>query len=102
MRADSAIARGIVPRHFPSFSEGLSLRGRPARGRWIHPAPEFPFLFGGTFIEGVFNGTATYKFAHFPSCSEGLSLRAVSYRRFQQVTDYFPSFSEGLSLRGCC
>ena len=37
--------------HFPSFSEGLSLRvelwrpvGRPLLG--------FPFLFGGTFIEG--------------------------------------------------
>ena len=37
-------------RHFPSFSEGLSLRrcGFAAPGV---PAREFPFLFGGTFIE---------------------------------------------------
>ena len=37
-------------RDFPSFSEGLSLRvigGKFAQREYI-----FPFLFGGTFIEG--------------------------------------------------
>ena len=39
--------------HFPSFSEGLSLR---AAGRFAVPrAVAFPFLFGGTFIEGFVN-----------------------------------------------
>ena len=38
--------------NFPSFSEGLSLRGRRNyRDGW--PSHSFPFLFGGTFIEGV-------------------------------------------------
>ena len=37
--------------YFPSFSEGLSLRAHSTRaGRVKHFT--FPFLFGGTFIEG--------------------------------------------------
>ena len=73
---------------FPSFSEGLSLRefvtvvSRRSNGA-------FPFLFGGTFIEGPpSNFTATTS-AYFPSFSEGLSLRVrfaehalTSQRRF--------------------
>ena len=36
--------------HFPSFSEGLSLR--PKTGALaVLLCPKFPFLFGGTFIE---------------------------------------------------
>ena len=35
--------------YFPSFSEGLSLRPYPTLD-W-NGDPEFPFLFGGTFIE---------------------------------------------------
>ena len=39
-----------IARDFPSFSEGLSLRHRDS---WvpISSPREFPFLFGGTFIE---------------------------------------------------
>ena len=37
--------------YFPSFSEGLSLRGT-VTVRGVSGAAEFPFLFGGTFIEG--------------------------------------------------
>ena len=61
----------------------------------------FPFLFGGTFIEGSVgtNGTATHE--HFPSFSEGLSLRAVAIATPWLINRYFPSFSEGLSLRAC-
>ena len=36
--------------HFPSFSEGLSLRVDVDRVTILHT--KFPFLFGGTFIEG--------------------------------------------------
>ena len=37
---------------FPSFSEGLSLRGNFTH--WaVSGLAQFPFLFGGTFIEGV-------------------------------------------------
>ena len=109
-------------RNFPSFSEGLSLRGVPSHS---FPQNTFPFLFGGTFIEGPraqFLGACHYH--DFPSFSEGLSLRAVSqgrtefngavfpflfggtfigtagaYKHLQKRLN-FPSFSEGLSLRG--
>ena len=37
-------------RNFPSFSEGLSLRVPDVVA--VSPAGQFPFLFGGTFIEG--------------------------------------------------
>ena len=37
--------------YFPSFSEGLSLRDK-SQGRRSIFVPSFPFLFGGTFIEG--------------------------------------------------
>ena len=60
---------------FPSFSEGLSLRG--PRGRQLHPMPPFPFLFGGTFIEGFSPNLFSEFSRNFPSFSEGLSLRAV-------------------------
>ena len=44
---------------FPSFSEGLSLRGRIRRiVCWI--LIRFPFLFGGTFIEGLFLGAIIF------------------------------------------
>ena len=38
-------------KNFPSFSEGLSLRAllREVLGQLLQ---QFPFLFGGTFIEG--------------------------------------------------
>ena len=36
---------------FPSFSEGLSLRVQDPAAALIDHA-QFPFLFGGTFIEG--------------------------------------------------
>ena len=38
-------------------------------------AAEFPFLFGGTFIEGPSNPKPLPRRRNFPSFSEGLSLR---------------------------
>ena len=37
--------------HFPSFSEGLSLRDIEMKEEKL--MKKFPFLFGGTFIEGL-------------------------------------------------
>ena len=59
--------------YFPSFSEGLSLRGLHCRLR----------------SDGE---------RDFPSFSEGLSLRAIRAKPFSWAR-HFPSFSEGLSLR---
>ena len=38
--------------YFPSFSEGLSLRARGEPEEGARRLSRFPFLFGGTFIEG--------------------------------------------------
>ena len=59
----------------------------------------FPFLFGGTFIEGVVIHSVEFLFRYFPSFSEGLSLRA-KFAGVRRAVVNFPSFSEGLSLRG--
>ena len=110
-------------RNFPSFSEGLSLRlftGFALKQLLL----EFPFLFGGTFIEAREDGSFTLMALDFPSFSEGLSLRRCDLAkasghsfRFPFLFEgtfieagclvqvwiflgvYFPSFSEGLSLR---
>ena len=42
--------------------------------------PEFPFLFGGTFIEGTTAMMLELLSDYFPSFSEGLSLRAAGSR----------------------
>ena len=87
--------------HFPSFSEGLSLRvTRPERS--TKPRALFPFLFGGTFIEGLSHTGTRPDVKHFPSFSEGLSLRVRPVCRMSVSIEDFPSFSEGLSLRGLC
>ena len=39
------------------------------------PSREFPFLFGGTFIEGEQDNPKDAMTNNFPSFSEGLSLR---------------------------
>ena len=59
----------------------------------------FPFLFGGTFIEGLGKTISAVEDDHFPSFSEGLSLRANTHRLHYAARLDFPSFSEGLSLR---
>ncbi len=60
---------------FPSFSEGLSLRGQNYAQHRLR-FTRFPFLFGGTFIEGSQTETSDMPpLRNFPSFSEGLSLR---------------------------
>ena len=51
-RATDTLA-GLVE-YFPSFSEGLSLRGTDQSR--LQTDQRFPFLFGGTFIEGLLSG----------------------------------------------
>ena len=60
---------------------------------------QFPFLFGGTFIEGPPVASVKFKPCDFPSFSEGLSLRAKNHLTSKDTVCNFPSFSEGLSLR---
>ena len=69
-------------------------------GQVIQLAPGFPFLFGGTFIEGARLSGLSLRQAYFPSFSEGLSLRVLPARSGAEPGEDCPSFSEGLSLRG--
>ena len=57
--------RAMIPRHLKALS-----------------AAGFPFLFGGTFIEGLgcAGVAAEVDFCNFPSFSEGLSLRGEALR----------------------
>ena len=77
MRGAANMGKNVIVEDFPSFSEGLSLRA------YSHPPfrrlpAAFPFLFGGTFIEGpIWLFFAAVLFVDFPSFSEGLSLRVA-------------------------
>ena len=99
MRGAANMGKNVIVEDFPSFSEGLSLRA------YSHPPfrrlpAAFPFLFGGTFIEGpIWLFFAAVLFVDFPSFSEGLSLRGLRAWAPRARRSNFPSFSEGLSLR---
>ena len=84
--------------YFPSFSEGLSLR---VRGVFCtdHPRPRFPFLFGGTFIEGIFQNSSAVTLQAFPFLFGGTFIEGFQRESQRSSPEHFPSFSEGLSLR---
>ena len=109
--------------NFPSFSEGLSLRehqqhsvllsvlgfpflfgGTFIEGALIlascQDAPEFPFLFGGTFIEGCSIWSETKDGVTFPFLFGGTFIEGACFSGLGAAAVMnFPSFSEGLSLR---
>ena len=98
MRGAANMGKNVIVEDFPSFSEGLSLRA------YSHPPfrrlpAAFPFLFGGTFIEGCRPCGLCCVLRNFPSFSEGLSLREYEPLTALLLLLHFPSFSEGLSLR---
>ena len=67
---------------------------------WQRLCKRFPFLFGGTFIEGSAAGTPQCSQSDFPSFSEGLSLRVFLFGLFGfAVSGISLPFLEGLSLR---
>ena len=63
--------------HFPSFSEGLSLRRR-VRTVTHWALLQFPFLFGGTFIEAARLGRASGVHLVFPFLFGGTFIEARS------------------------
>ena len=63
-------------------------------------ASGFPFLFGGTFIEGPSPLTQTQNHPYFPSFSEGLSLRGASIRSSPDVSPRFPFLFGGTFIEG--
>ena len=69
--------------HFPSFSEGLSLRDSTPI-----PAPhsflQFPFLFGGTFIEGGTLEEILDWLEEFPFLFGGTFIEGCTLRKFRR------------------
>ena len=70
--------------YFPSFSEGLSLRHTASETAW-DASLEFPFLFGGTFIEAVPCYAITPR-SRFPFLFGGTFIEAVHTSSQQQMT----------------
>ena len=84
--------------NFPSFSEGLSLRG-PGDTAHARSGIQFPFLFGGTFIEGAIRVNEKDLAHGFPFLFGGTFIEGDEVRVYRVCRLHFPSFSEGLSLR---
>ena len=60
----------------------------------------FPFLFGGTFIEGVQDNPLRVALIGFPFLFGGTFIEGWIVSDPHKKRKHFPSFSEGLSLRG--
>ena len=84
--------------HFPSFSEGLSLRRAPRPGSRRN-RPGFPFLFGRAFIEAIGTRARLHFSTEFPFLFGRAFIEAEGCPGAGHELGYFPSFSEGLSLR---
>ena len=65
-----------------------------------HARAGFPFLFGGTFIEGLSLGHTHSLLLQFPFLFGGTFIEGGNGAwRILHALEHFPSFSEGLSLR---
>ena len=60
---------------------------------------EFPFLFGGTFIEALNRVAQAVHLITFPFLFGGTFIEAAGKDSVELRSADFPSFSEGLSLR---
>ena len=86
--------------YFPSFWEGLSLR--VALFHFIVAVARFPFLFGGTFIEGLRMTVRVRSGIDFPSFSEGLSLRVRFAEHALTSQRRFPFLFGGTFIEALC
>ena len=88
---------GVV---FPFLFGGTFIEGQ-GQPRGHRRRPPFPFLFGGTFIEGANKLEAAHISNVFPFLFGGTFIEGFQELQVQCFPyRNFPSFSEGLSLRG--
>ena len=100
MRVQRCEALGDRGFGFPFLFGGTFIEGGWC-GRSV-VAQEFPFLFGGTFIEGLLDSGTFLRQHGFPFLFGGTFIeggRVTGWLGVGSAGD-FPSFSEGLSLRG--
>ena len=86
------------PAHFPSFSEGLSLR-ESVRPRGNVAIAAFPFLFGGTFIEGFLNA-GLLQSPQFPFLFGGTFIEGFPPRFLLRFCSSFPFLFGGTFIEG--
>ena len=84
---------------FPFLFGGAFIEGHPKRLPGLAHRPHFPSFSEGLSLRAVFAETFTGTELYFPSFSEGLSLRDEHFAHRRISDHHFPSFSEGLSLR---
>ena len=84
---------------FPFLFGGTFIEGK--NGDWFNQqAGAFPFLFGGTFIEGSGTDPQKPQRCNFPSFSEGLSLRADTAATCKKRARKFPFLFGGTFIEG--
>ena len=86
-------------RNFPSFSEGLSLRVATKFRHWDSRSG-FPFLFGGTFIEGRWKETLEKKAISFPFLFGGTFIEGHFTQRPLTRRAEFPFLFGGTFIEG--
>ena len=87
-------------RNFPSFSEGLSLRVATKFRHWDSRSG-FPFLFGGTFIEGPRKlMSCIYPTAPFPFLFGGTFIEGSSPSGTSNELQEFPFLFGGTFIEG--
>ena len=88
MRLEGDFIGEAVDQHFPSFSEGLSLR--PSEGAGVfEEVVGFPFLFGGTFIEAPTSRINQLIPLRFPFLFGGTFIEALDVPRVH-ASEGFP------------
>ena len=80
--------------YFPSFSEGLSLRGAKAGTGPTLSRCSFPFLFGGTFIEGCHDAGLYAGQVAFPFLFGGTFIEG-----YENLADYIAFMNISLPFR---
>ena len=100
MRANETIFDGSNTPNFPSFSEGLSLREIFAKLK-EEKYLKFPFLFGGTFIEGAGSTSAHLKHVAFPFLFGGTFIEGDETRAYPTICPIkFPFLFGGTFIEG--
>ena len=85
--------------YFPSFSEGLSLRVREVLGQLFQQL--FPFLFGGTFIEGFKIHPNTFRTLAFPFLFGGTFIEGSRLQKLiRGALSGFPFLFGGTFIEG--
>ena len=84
--------------YFPSFSEGLSLRVDVDRVTILHT--KFPFLFGGTFIEGKVPRLIAEPAREFPFLFGGTFIEGKVPRLIAEPAREFPFLFGGTFIEG--